>query len=180
MTRLVRVPLKWLTPEAARDVGQVIRCLDEIRPVVRRGRMVVERIEVTRRDDQLHFENHAVGDAGPVATIAGGCALVSHVNFHSDASQAFIGKRREATVFLVAPPAARPRPEDFVAFYSDGSVGLCMSPDVWHTTPLPVLGSQEYENSQGAEYHSSTTDYDFARDGVLLEVPLQEPPFPAG
>ncbi len=51
MTRLVRVPLKWLTPEAARDVGQVIRCLDEIRPVVRRGRMVVERIEVTRRDD---------------------------------------------------------------------------------------------------------------------------------
>jgi hypothetical protein len=175
MTRLVRVPLRWLMPHDAREVGQVIASLDEIRPVVRHGRMVVERIEVTRRDNELHFRNHAVGDAGPVATIANGCALVGHVNFHSDASQAFIGKRREATVFLVAPPALRPRPEDFVAFYSDGSSGLCMFPDVWHTTPLPVQGSQEYENTQGAEYHSSTTDYDFARDGVLLEVPLREP-----
>ena len=47
MTRLVRVPVRWLTPHDARDVGQVIASLDEIRPVVRHGRMVVERIEVT-------------------------------------------------------------------------------------------------------------------------------------
>jgi len=176
MTQLVRVPLKRLTPEAVRDIGHVIRGLDESRPVVHRGRMVVERIQVTRREDQLHFKNHAVGDEGPVATIVGGFAHVSHVNFHSDASQAFISKSREATVFLVAPPSARPRPEDFIAFYSDGSVGLCMFPNVWHTTPLPIQGSQEYENTQGADYHACTVDHDFAADGVMLEVPLSEPP----
>src|SRR5262245_4022229 len=173
--RVVRVPLRRLTPESALSVGQVIRHLDEARPIVRRGRMVVERIEVTRREGQLHFQNHAIGDAGPVATLENGCARVSHVNFHGDASQAFIGRRREATVFLVAPPATLPRPEDFIAFYSDGSMGLCMYPDVWHTTPLPLQGSQEYENTQGSEYHTSTVDHDFADDGVVLEVPLREP-----
>jgi ureidoglycolate hydrolase len=175
MSRVVRVPVKRLTSEDARHVGQVIRSLDEIRPVVRRGRMVIERIEVIRTGDTLYFKNHAVGDEGPVARIVGGSAHVTHVNFHSDASQAFIGRRREPTVFLVAPPATRPRPEDFVAFYSDGSLGLCMFPDVWHTTPLPIAGSQEYENTQGDQYHTATTDHDFAQDGILLDVSLREP-----
>ncbi|HET7235853.1 MAG TPA: ureidoglycolate lyase [Actinomycetota bacterium] len=172
---MIRVPLKRLTAESASGIGQVIRHLDEARPALRRGRMVVERIEVTRRGDRLHFQNHAVGDSGPVATLVDGCARVSHVNFHSDASQAFISRRREATVFLVAPPAERARAEDFVALYSDGSLGLCMLPDVWHTTPLPVTGSQEYDNTQGDQYHSSTVDHDFAQDDVVLEVPLREP-----
>jgi hypothetical protein len=74
-----------------------------------------------------------------------------------------------------ATPITRTCPEDFVAFYSDGSVGVSMFPDVWHTSPLPVDGSQSYENMQGNGYHHATVEHDFLDDDVVLEVPLRAP-----
>ena len=149
MTRVVRVPLKQLTPENVEGFGEVIRSLDEVEPVVREGEMVTERMEMLRKGDELYFANLAVGDEGVVATLVEGAAHVSHVNFHSDATQAFIGADRKPTVFLLAKPTNNLRPEDFVAFYSDGSLGMSMLPDVWHTSPLPVEGSQSYEKHAG-------------------------------
>lgn len=175
MPRVVCVPLKQLTPENAEGFGEVIGSLDEVQPVVREGEMVQERMEMRRRDDELYFTNHAVGDEGVVATVVDGAARVSHVNFHADATQAFIGADRRPTVFLLAKPTENLRPEDFVAFYSDGSVGMSMFPDVWHTSPLPVEGSQSYENMQGNGYHHATVAHDFLDDDVVLEVPLRAP-----
>ena len=175
MARVVRVPVKRLTPEAAEGFGRVIRSLDEIEPIIRKGEMVKERMEVRRQGDELYFKNYAVDDEGVVAKLVGGAAHVSYVNFHRDATQAFIGASRKPTVFLLAKPTKNPRPEDFVGFYSDGSLGMSMFPDVWHTSPLPVEGSQEYENTQGNQYHHATVGHDFSPEGVVLEVPLEEP-----
>ena len=62
-----------------------------------------------------------------------------------------------------------------MAFYFDGSLGMSMLPDVWHTSPLPVEGSQSYENTQGNGYHHATVGHDFRDDGVVLEVLLAAP-----
>ncbi len=175
MARIVRVPVKRLTPEAAEGFGKVIRSLDEIEPVIREGEMVKERMEVRHQGDELYFKNHAVADEGVVGKLVGGAAHVSYVNCHGDATQAFIGADRRPTVFLLAKPTKNPRPEDFVGFYSDGSLGMSMFPDVWHTSPLPVEGSQEYENTQGNQYHQATEGHDFGPEDVMLEVPLEEP-----
>jgi len=172
----VRVPAKRLAPEAAKGFGKVIRSLDEIEPIIRKGEMVKEeRMEVRRQGDELYFRNYAVNDEGVVAKLVGGAARLSHFNFHADATQAFIGADRKPTVFVLAKPTKTPRPEDFVGFYSDGSMGMSMFPDVWHTSPLPVEGSQDYENTQGSQYHRATVDYDFAPEDVVLEVQLKEP-----
>ena len=175
MTRVVHVPLKQLTPENVEGFGEVIRSLDEVEPVVREGEMVTERMEMLRKGDELYFANLAVGDEGVVATLVEGAAHVSEVNFHSDATQAFIGADRKPTVFLLAKPTNNLRPENFVAFYSDGSLGMSMLPDVWHTSPLPVEGNQSYENTQGNGYHHATVGHDFLDEDVVLEVPLHAP-----
>ena len=175
MARVIRVPVGRLTAEAAEGFGMVIRSLDDIEPVIRKGAMVKERMEVRRQGDELYFKNHAVDDEGVVGKLVDGAAHISFVNCHGDATQAFIGADRKPTVFLLAKPSENPRPEDFVGFYSDGSLGMSMFPDVWHTSPLPVEGSQEYENTQGNQYHHATLGRDFSSEGVVLEVALEEP-----
>ncbi len=175
MARVVRVPLQRLIPENVEGFGEVICDLDDVRPVIREGEMVCDHMEMVRRGDELYFTNLAVGEEGVVATVVDGAARVSHVNYHSDATQAFIGAERRPTIFLLAKPTDDPQPEDFVAFYSDGSVGMSMLPDVWHTSPLPVEGSQLYENTQGNGYHHATVEHEFLDHGVVLEVPLQAP-----
>ena len=175
MTRVVRIPLKQLTPKNVEGFGAVIRYLDDVCPVIREGEMVQDRMEMVRRGDELYFTNHAIGDEGVVATIVDGSAHVSHVNYHSDATQAFIGADHRPTIFLLAKPTDSLQPEDFVAFYSDGSLGVSMLPDVWHTSPLPVDGSQSYENTQGSGYHHATVEHEFRDQGVVLEVPLRMP-----
>ncbi len=175
MTRVVRVPLRRLVPENVEGFGEVIRDLDDVCPVVREGEMVCDRMEMVRRDDEIYSTNLAVGDEGVVATVVDGAARVSHVNYHGDATQAFIAADRRPTIFLLAKPTDDLQPEDFVAFYSDGSVGMSMLPDVWHTSPLPVEGSQSYENTQGNGYHHATVEHEFLDQGVVLAVPLQAP-----
>ena len=175
MAQVVRVPVKHLREEDVEGFGEVIRDLDDVRPVIREGEMVRERMEMERRDDGLYFTNHAIGDEGVVATVVDGAARVSFVNYNGDATQAFIGADRLPTIFLLAKPTDSPRPEDFVAFYFDGSLGMSMLPDVWHTSPLPVEGSQSYENTQGNGYHHATVGHDFRDDGVVLEVLLAAP-----
>ena len=71
MARVVRVPVKRLTPEAAEGFGRVIRSLDEIEPIIRKGEMVKERMEVRRQGDELYFKNYAVDDEGVVAKLVG-------------------------------------------------------------------------------------------------------------
>ena len=175
MVTVINVPLKLLVPENVEGYGEVISSLEDVRPVVREGEMVKERMEMVRIGNELYFTNHAVGDDGIVATLVDSSARGSQVNYHGDATQAFIGADRKPTVFLLAKPTKNPCAEDFVAFYSNGSVGMSMLPDVWHTSPLPVEGNQVYENTQGNRSHHATVAHEFLDTGVVLEVPLRAP-----
>ena len=98
MAQVVRVPVKQLREEDVEGFGEVIRDLDDVRPVIREGEMVRERMEMERRDDGLYFTNHAIGDEGVVATVVDGAARVSFVNYHGDA--------RRSSVPTAYPPSS--------------------------------------------------------------------------
>ncbi len=102
-------------------------------------------------------------------------ALVHWLSAHLDAGEAFIPKNGEPSIFLVAPAKEDVRPEDFVAFYSDGSCGIYMHPGVWHTNPLTLSGQEViYERKQGSIY--ATVDCVLAKEcNTWLKIPLREP-----
>ncbi len=60
---------------------------------------------------------------------------------HEEGGQAFICPDCQL-LYVVAPPIADPKPQDFRAFVSDGSHGVMLQPNVWHTNPIPLEDCQ--------------------------------------
>jgi hypothetical protein len=197
------VPIKLLTPETAKGLGTVYTHFEEaqveLRPWLVRGRRglhpgtgyghVVEGpFEIFWKGEVMYSRNNAIGRDDVLGWLADpGAArddvpvpperphiLVGFVNYHDDGGQAFGPRNRVPTVYLVAPPSEDPRPEDFVALYTDGSLGLSMHAGVWHTAPLPLGHSEVYDNKQGSIH--ATVDCDFLLEqNLLLKVPLRAP-----
>ncbi|NES21547.1 MAG: hypothetical protein F6K41_22115 [Symploca sp. SIO3E6] len=102
--------------------------------------------------------------------------MVNWLSAHLDAGEAFIAKNGEPGIFLLAPPKEDVKPEDFVAFYSDGSCGISIHPGVWHTTPIS-LSKQEvvYKRKQGSIY--ATIDCVLTKEhNTWLKIPLSQLP----
>lgn len=62
-------------------------------------------------------------------------------NFHEDGGQAFMCPNKKL-LYIFAPPSDNPKPEDFRAFLSDGTHGVMVNPNVWHTNPIPLEDKQ--------------------------------------
>ena len=63
---------------------------------------------------------------------------------------------------VVAPVQPTVEPENFRAFYSDGSTGICMKLLVWHTMPVCLKGEEVYLTSRGdQDYHQHSVEIDF-------------------
>jgi hypothetical protein len=64
------------------------------------------------------------------------------------------------------------KPEDFVAFWSDGTHGIYLHPNIWHEGPFPTAETGgRYFDKQGKVH--ARISCDIAREfGVLLGVPL--------
>ncbi len=54
--------------------------------------------------------------------------LTREANYHPDGGQVFYPKKGAAFVLLLALPGDDIKLEDFVAFYCDGSCGVCTQP----------------------------------------------------
>lgn len=66
------------------------------------------------------------------------------------------------------------RPEDWIAFYFDGSFGLCIHPNIWHEAIAPLAPSARFQDRQGKVH--ARVSVDFPREfGCLLEIPLHAP-----
>ena len=99
--------------------------------------------------------------------------LLWHVNYHPDGGQMFWPLDRAPFVVPVARPGDDVKPEDFVAFWSDGSVGIYIDPGIWHEGVFPVRPSGRYLDRQGRVH--ARVSCDLAREfGVLLNVRLPE------
>lgn len=98
--------------------------------------------------------------------------LYTHeANYHPDGGQIWYPRDGAAFVALLAKPGDDVRPEDFVAFYCDGSFGIQLLPSVWHHPPAPVGDRAEVDDRQGKVH--ACVDVDFlAEFGCYVEIPL--------
>ena len=151
MSKVVRMKVEPLTPEAFEPFGEVIKTYEEARPEIRKGGLREKRITVTSGDRRrVQF------------------------TYHTDAGQAFYPSRHCPTVFMVGPVKEGPAPEDLRAFYSDGSLGICVRTGVWHALPICLEGEEIYQSIRGdQDYLAHTVELHFeAEQGLLFEPDL--------
>lgn len=190
------VPLKRLTSENLAGLGAIFTDLSDVEvelcqwptrgkraliPNTGYGSVIEEEFKVYWRGTTILSAGHQNARGGAAGKVLeepeSNCkyALVHWLSAHLDAGEAFIPKNGEPSIFLLAPPKDDIQPEDFVAFYSDGSSGIYMHPGVWHTNPLTLSGHEVvYCRKQGSIY--ATVDCMLAKEcNTWLKIPLREP-----
>jgi ureidoglycolate lyase len=136
------------------------------------------------RGDTLYARNNAVGDSyifawsefpetaapdGPAK--ARQQALVWRANYHPDGGQLFYPLHGEGFVVPLALPGDDVTPEQFVAFWCDGSTGLYIHPNIWHGAIVPLADHAEMLDRQGRVH--ARVSVDFAKEfGCYLAMPL--------
>lgn len=100
--------------------------------------------------------------------------LIYHANYHPDGGQMFFPLDGQPFVSPLALPGDDLKPEQFTAFYFDGSKGLYIHPGIWHEAVFPLAESARFFDRQGKVH--ARISCDFEREfGCLLEVPLRRP-----
>ena len=137
------------------------------------------------RGETLYARNNAVGDSylfawsnwPEEAAIEGPPrpreqALVWRANYHPDGGQLFYPLRGEQFIVPLAPPGDDVKPEDFIAFWCDGTTGLYIHPNIWHGAVVPLADTAELLDRQGRVH--ARVSVDFAKEfGCYLAVPLR-------
>lgn len=100
--------------------------------------------------------------------------LVREANYHPDGGQVFHPADGTPFVILVAPPGDDVRPESFVAFYSDGNVGVQIYPNIWHQPVFPLAPQASFMGKQGRVHACVACDMVREFD-CYLSVPLIAP-----
>ena len=164
MLEILKVKVEPLQPAAFALFGQVISTFDEAKPEVVVGALTENAYAVRSDPNDLTAELElSIGQ------------VRAHFACHDDAGQSFYPSRHCPTIFFVAPVQPTVEPENFRAFYSDGSTGICMKLLVWHTMPVCLKGEEVYLTSRGdQDYHAHSTDVHFDQDRGLALVPDME------
>lgn len=198
--RIVDVPLRRLTPEAFAGYGRIVRSFaDEkvdIVPWPYQGKRFLDAgtgtgggitagpFHMQWKGDVLYAENHAVGGFYVTgwtcrpeharedhATTPRTRVLTFEANYHPDGGQVFFPKHGDY-VALLAKPTDDVKPEDFVAFYCPGDVGIHIDANVWHQPVYPLADKAEFDDKQGAVH--ACVSVDFAKEfGCLMSFPLE-------
>lgn len=100
--------------------------------------------------------------------------LVREANYHPDGSQIFFPKDSKPFVALLAMPGDDVKPEDFVAFYCDGSFGIKIHPNIWHQPLFPVSEHAVFDDKQGKVHACIAVDF-IEEFSTYLSVPLPTP-----
>jgi ureidoglycolate hydrolase len=171
MLEILKVKVEPLQPAAFALFGQVISTFDEAKPEVVVGALTENAYAVRSDPNDLTAELEL--STGQVR---------AHFACHDDAGQSFYPSRHCPTIFFVAPVQPTVEPENFRAFYSDGSTGICMKLLVWHTMPVCLKGEEVYLTSRGdQDYHAHSIDVHFDQDrGLALEPDMENFPGWAG
>ena len=72
-----------------------------------------------------------------------------HVNYHPDGGQLFFPEGNKPFISPLALPGDDIQPDNFKAFYFDGSQGLYIHPNVWHEGVFPTKGRATFKGKQG-------------------------------
>ena len=100
--------------------------------------------------------------------------FVREANYHPDGGQVFCPRGKHPFVALLALPGDDITPEDFVAFYFDGTFGVNVAPSVWHQPVYPIEDGVVFDDKQGRVH--ACVAVDFVREfNTYLSVPLHRP-----
>jgi ureidoglycolate lyase len=100
--------------------------------------------------------------------------LMWHANHHPDGGQMFYPLDGTPFVAALACTGDDMQPKDWVAFYCDGSFGICLNAGIWHEAIAPLSPKARFYDKQGAVH--ARVSADFPREfGVLMSVPLAWP-----
>ena len=95
--------------------------------------------------------------------------LLWHANYHPDGGQSFYPQETKPFVVPLALPGDDIQPENFVAFWFDGTRGLYIHPNIWHEGVFTSEGKQRFFDRQGAVH--ARVSIDFPREfECLLET----------
>jgi len=72
-----------------------------------------------------------------------------HVNYHPDGGQLFFSEDNKPFISPLALPGDDIKPDNFKAFYFDGSQGLYIHPNIWHEGVFPTKGRATFKGKQG-------------------------------
>ena len=100
--------------------------------------------------------------------------LIRHANYHPDGGQLFFPREAVPFVAPLALPGDDVKPQDFVAFYCDGTQGLYIHPGVWHEAVVPLADAASFDDKQG-KVHARVSVNFLEEFGALLSVPLRSP-----
>ena len=93
------------------------------------------------------------------------------MNYHPDGGQYFFPIEKKPFVVPVALPGDDLKPENIVVFWSDGSKGIYIHPNIWHEGVFPVSDSQRFRDRQGRVH--ARVSCDFGQEfGVYVAIPL--------
>jgi hypothetical protein len=194
------VPLRRATAASLDGFGMIERSFDDAdvaivtwpasgwRPVVpgtgNQGGITSGTFEMERKGQLMIARNHAV-DGHYVTGWFGDPAeaqrtrepedlqhiLVREANYHPDGSQVFFPREGVPFVALLALPGDDVTPDDFVAFYCDGTFGINIHPGVWHQPVFPLRQRATFDDKQGRVHACIAIDFvvEFQR---YLSVPL--------
>jgi hypothetical protein len=201
VTRYVEAPLVEATPETLAGYGRLVDDFDgceieivrwpapDWRPVDLnsgdQGGTTEGLFEFWWRDGRLEATNEAVGDsyifgwshfpeAAPPAGSPRERALVWRANYHPDGGQLFFPQGDGPFVAPLALPGDDVTPEKFIAFWCDGSKGLYIHPNIWHSAIVPFADHARLLDRQGRVH--ARISVDFPKEfGCYLGVPLRRP-----
>ena len=146
--------------------------------------------EFAWRGETLFARNNAVGDSylfgwstwpedasGKGPAPARERALIWRANYHPDGGQLVAAANGESFVVPLAAPGDDVTPDDFTAFWCDGSCGLYIAPNVWHGAFVPHADAMTLLDRQGRVH--ARVSVDFPKEfGCYLAVPLGRPDLP--
>ena len=75
--------------------------------------------------------------------------LTREANYHPDGGQLFFPKDNKPFISPLALPGDDIQPNNFKAFYFDGSQGLYIHPNIWHEGVFPTKGRAIFKGKQG-------------------------------
>ena len=198
--RAHRVPLVAATAETLRGYGHIVPDFAPAhvtivtwpqpgsRPIVpgtgNEGGIVQDSFTMQRHGEIQHAVNSAVGrsyitgwftdpataspDRQPIDT----SRIYTHeANYHPDGGQIFSPRDGAAFVALLGKPGDGVTPDDFVAFYCDGSFGIHIDPGVWHQPVFPLGPTATFDDKQGRVHACIAVDF-VTEFGCYLEVPV--------
>lgn len=100
--------------------------------------------------------------------------LTFEANYHPDGEQLFMPQQRSPFVALLALPGDDVTPDDFVAFYCDGSFGIAIGVGVWHQPLFAVTDEIDFQDRQG-KVHACVAIKFPEEFGCYIAVPLYDP-----